>query len=122
MDRDQRLADRKERAGIRARGGLLAQRHERKDAEDAHGYEDALDDASRDEAQSEDLAHPLDDGIKHDGGADVGDYEDQLQQRAQGRDVVGGATTDDVARVVQQRPVEKENRGDRVMYVIRNNT
>ena len=32
MERDQRLADRDERAGIRARSSLLAQRHDRKEA------------------------------------------------------------------------------------------
>src|ERR671921_862091 len=113
MERHQRLADREELSGIRARSGLLAQRHERKDAEDAHGDEGTLDDASRDEAQGEYLVHPLGNRIEHDGAADVGDDEDQLQQRAQGRAVVGGTTTDDVARVVQQRPVEKQNWGDR---------
>jgi hypothetical protein len=80
MKCDERRADCEERAGIRARS-LLAQRHERKDAEDAHGDEGAFNYTSRDEAQSEDLVDPLDDGIEHDGGADVGDDEDQLQER-----------------------------------------
>jgi hypothetical protein len=109
---DQRLADREERAGVCARG-LLAQRYHRKDAEDAHGDEGAFNHTSRDEAEGEDLVNPFDDGIEHDGGADVGDDEDQLQQRAQGQAVVGGAAAEDVARVVQQRTVEKKDRGYR---------
>ncbi len=62
MERDQRLADRDERGGIRARSSLLAQRHDRKEAEDADGDEDAFDDTSRDEAEGEDFVHPLEDG------------------------------------------------------------
>ena len=62
MERDKRLADRDERAGIRARSSLLAQRHDRKEAEDAHGDEDAFDDTSRDEAKGEDFVLPPDDG------------------------------------------------------------
>ena len=54
MDRDQSIADRDERVGIRARG-LLPHRCDRKEAEDADGDEDAFDDASRDEAESEDF-------------------------------------------------------------------
>jgi hypothetical protein len=51
VERDQRLADRDERTGIRARS-LLAQRHDRKEAEDAHGDEGAFDDTSRDVSKS----------------------------------------------------------------------
>ena len=112
MERDQRLADGDERGGIRARSSLLAQRHDRKEAEDADGDEGAFDDTSRDVAKGEDFVHPLDDGIEHDGGADVGDDEDQLQERAQGHAVVGAAT-DDVAGIVQHRDVEKNKRGSR---------
>jgi hypothetical protein len=81
----------------------------------------AFDHTGRDEAEGEDLVDPLDDGIEHDGRADVGDDEDQLQQLAQVRAVVGGAT-DDVARVVQQRSVEKKDWGIEVINVITNNT
>jgi hypothetical protein len=91
MERDQRLTDGDERGGIRARSSPLSQRHDRKEAEDAYGDEGAFDDTGRDKAESEDLVHPLEDGPQHDGGADVGDDEDQLQQRAQGQAVVGGA-------------------------------
>jgi hypothetical protein len=76
MERHQRLADRHERGGIRARSSLLAQRHDRKEAEEADGYEDALNDASRDIAESEDFVHPPEDREEHDGGADVRDDED----------------------------------------------
>lgn len=44
MDRDERLADRDERAGIRA---LLAQRHYRKETDDADGDEGAFNETSR---------------------------------------------------------------------------
>src|SRR5215203_2554543 len=47
MERDQRLTGGDERSGIRARS-LLAQRHYRKDAEDAYGDEGAFNDTSRD--------------------------------------------------------------------------
>jgi hypothetical protein len=81
-DRDQPLADREERAGIRARSGLLAQRHERADAEDTEdtdAYEGVFDDAGRGEARSEDLVDTCDDPIEHGGGADVRDDEEQCQ-------------------------------------------
>src|SRR5918997_184136 len=100
MERDERLADRDERAGIRARGGLLPQRQDREEAEDADGDEGALDDAGCDEAEGEAFVHPLEDREQRDGGANVRDDEDQLQKRPQGHAHVGAAT-DDVARVVQ---------------------
>ena len=47
MNGDERLADRDERGGICARSSrdVLPQRHDRKQAEDAHGDEDGFDDA-----------------------------------------------------------------------------
>jgi hypothetical protein len=75
MERDQRLADRGERAGIRARS-LLPQRHNRKEAEDADGDEGAFNDTSRDIAESDAFVLPLEDREQRDGGADVRDDED----------------------------------------------
>src|SRR5829696_503181 len=112
MERDQRLAGGEERGGIRARRSLLAQGHDRKEAKEAHGDEDALHDPSRDVAEDEDFVLPLEDRIKHDGGANVGDDEDQLQESAKGHAGVG-AGTQDVAGVAQHGGVENEQRGDR---------
>src|SRR5215211_4946205 len=111
FERDQRLTGGEERAGIRARS-LLPQRHDRKDAEDADGDEDAFNDTSRDIAESEDFVNPLEDGEQHNGGADVRDDEEQLQERSREHAVVGAAT-DDVARVVQHRDVVINKWGDR---------
>jgi hypothetical protein len=89
---------------------LLPQCHDSKEAEEAHGDEDAFDDTSRDIAQSEDFVNPLEDGIEHDGGADVRNDEDQLQERSREHAVVGAAT-EDVARVVHHRDVVKNKWG-----------
>ena len=111
LERDQRLAGGDERSGILTRSSLLAQRHDRKEAQDAYGDGGALNDTSRDIAEGEDLVHPLEDGLNHDGGADPGDDEDHLQERAQPNACVGAAT-DDVAGIVKHGDVEK-NGGDR---------
>jgi hypothetical protein len=120
MERHQRLADRDERGGIRARS-LLAQRHDRKEAEDADSDEGAFNDTSRDIAESEDFVHPLEDGIQYNGGADVRDDEDQLQERSREHAVVG-ASTDDVAGIVHHRDVVKNKWGIAVIKVITNDT
>jgi hypothetical protein len=122
MECDQRLADRDERSGIRACSRLLAQGHDRKEAQDTHGDEDAFDDTGSDLSEGEDFVDSLEDGPQHDGGADVGDDEDQLQERAKGHASVG-ACTYDVAGIVHHRGVEDKRCGDRgVMYVLTNNT
>src|SRR5918997_5957042 len=112
MERHKRLTDGDERGGIGARSSLLAQHHDRKEAEDANGYEDGFHDTSRDKAEGEDFVYSLGDGPQHDGRADVGDDEDQLQERAKGHARVG-AGTDDVVGVGQNRGVEKKRCGDR---------
>ena len=112
MERHKRLTDGDERGGIRARSSLLAQHHDRKEAEDAHGDEDAFHDTSRDKAEGEDFVYPLGDGPQHDSSADVRDDEEQLQERAKGHAGVG-AGPDDVAGIVQHRGVEKKRCGDR---------
>src|SRR5215212_4243463 len=113
MERHQRLAGGEERGGIGARRSLLAQRHDRKEAKETHGDEDAFDDSSRDVAEHEDFVLPPENRVKHDGGADVGDNEDELQERSKDHAVVGGAGTEDVAGVLKHGGVEKEKRGDR---------
>ena len=111
MHRDERRADREERAGIRARG-LLPQRHDRQHAEDADGDEDALDDTRRDPAEGGDFAHPLEDREQHDGAADIRDDEEQLQVRPPGHARVSPGA-DDVARVAHHGGVVVQERGDR---------
>jgi hypothetical protein len=84
MDRDQRLADRHERARICAgsSGEVLPQRQDRKEADDADGDEGAFNETSCDIAERERFVLPLEDGEQHDGGADVGDDEEDLEQCA----------------------------------------
>jgi hypothetical protein len=53
------------------------------------------------------FALPLEDREEHDGGADVGDDEEDLEQRARGHARVG-AGTDDVVGVVEHWGVEQE--------------
>jgi hypothetical protein len=48
MERHKRLTGGEERGGIRARGDLLAQRYDRKEAEDSHGDKGAFNDTSGD--------------------------------------------------------------------------
>ena len=111
MDRDQRLADYGEGGGIRARSPL-PQRHDRQEAEDAHGDEGGFDEAGRDKAEGEDFVLPLEDRKQREGGADVGDDEEHLQERSQQHAGVG-AGTGDVAGVVEHGGVEHEECGDR---------
>src|ERR671920_1682562 len=106
MQRYQRLTSGDERGGIRARS-TLSQRHDRKEAQEPYGDEGALDDASRDIAQSEDFVNSLEDREQHDGVADVGDDEDHLQERTP-LHAGGAAATEDVVGVVQHRGVENE--------------
>ena len=84
MERDERLADRDERGGVRAGARpSCRKRHDREEAEDADGDEDALEDAGGDKAEGEDFVLPLEDREQRDGGADVGDDEEQLQEGSQ---------------------------------------
>jgi len=86
--------------GIRARS-FLPQRDDGKDGEQASRDERALDETSRDIAESEELALPPQDREQHDGGADVRDDEEQLQERSQEDAVVGAG--DVAAGVVENR-------------------
>jgi hypothetical protein len=58
LDGDERLAGHDERAGVAARG-VLAQRQDRQDAEDADGDEGAFDDARRDVSEGEAFVLPF---------------------------------------------------------------
>jgi hypothetical protein len=85
MDRDQRPAGRHERARISAGSSreVLSQGHDRKEADDADGDEGAFNEPGGDIAEREPFVLPLEDGEQRDGGADVGDDEQDLQERAQ---------------------------------------
>jgi len=94
VDGDQRLAGDAERAGIRAGSReVLPQRHDGQQADQADDDDDGLDDTAGDVAERERLALPLDDRPQHDDGADVGDGEEDLAERAQS-DALRACVTD----------------------------
>ena len=113
MERDQRRARCEERPGICACtcGEVLPQGDHRKHADDADGDDGGLDDTRGDIAERDALVLPLEDGEQGDGGADVGDGNDDLEERTQGHLCVGAGPAD-VVGIVQQRAVEK-GPGDR---------
>src|SRR5688572_11630739 len=82
-------------------------------ADQADDDDDGLDDTTGNVAERKRLALPLDDGPQHDGGADVGDGEEDLAERAQ-LDTRVGPVTEDVVGVVQDRVIEEQpcDRGD----------
>ena len=95
----------------------LSARHDREEADDADRDEGGFDDAGGDVAEGEGLVLPFEDREQHDGAADVGDDEQDLEKRAQGHAGVG-ARADDVVGVVQYRGVEKERGWIEVRKVI----
>ena len=115
MDRHERAADHGEGGRVRAgsSGQVLAQGHDGEDADQADDDDGGLEDARGDVAKGEAFALPLDDRKQHDRGADVGDREDDLQERAELHARVS-AGTQDVVGVLEQRRVERDrgNRGD----------
>jgi len=86
---------------------VLPQSHDRKQAQEADGDEGRFNDSSHDIAKRERFVLPPEDREQHDGGADVGDDEDHLEERSES-DAVVGAGADDVVGVVQHRGVENE--------------
>ena len=74
----------------------------------------ALDEARCDVAQGEAFAIPPEDRVRHYGGADVGDDQDEFEDSAQSHARGGvGAGSRDGIRVIPHRGVEDEVRGDR---------
>ena len=71
-------------------------------AEDADADEHAFHDTGGDVAEGEALVLPLEDREQHDGGADVGDDDDHLEERSEG-DAAVGAGADDVVGMIQHR-------------------
>ena len=113
MDRDQGTPDGNERGGIGAGSPreLLAQGHDRQEAEDADRDDGRFHDPRGDIAKGDDVVLPLEERIEHDGGADIGDHQDDFQERPQ-RHLPVRAGTDDVGGVIQHRGVENKRRRD----------
>jgi hypothetical protein len=115
MDREQRLPDGDERGGICARCSheVLPQRHHGKEADDTNNDNDGFKNTGGDKAESHAFVLSLEDGEQGDGGADIGDDEDLLEDRAQGHAHAGASTKDKVG-VVQHRVVKNKccNRED----------
>jgi hypothetical protein len=82
MDGDQRLAGDDERGSVCAGSSreVLPQGHDRKEADDADDDYGGFKDTSGDIAEGDAFALPLDDGPQRDGGADVGDGKDDLEE------------------------------------------
>ena len=90
---------------------VLAQAHDRQEAEDADGNHRAFHDPRGDIAQGDNVVLPLDERIEHDCGPDIGDDNDHFQERTQRHPhVITG--TDDVGGVIEQRWVENKCRRD----------
>jgi hypothetical protein len=113
MDRDERPAGDGERGwvGRACSPDSLPQFHDGEDAEDADGDEDALNETSRDIPHREAFVDPPEDRKQHDGGADVRDDKQDLQEHAE-EDPLVGARAEDVVVVLQERAVQ-QNCGDR---------
>jgi hypothetical protein len=110
IDCDESLAE----SGVCASRAFLSHVQEREEADDPDRDECALDEARCDVAQSEAFAIPPVDRVRHDGGADVGDDEDELEDSAQSHARGGvGAGSGDVVGVIPHRGVKDEVRGDR---------
>ena len=101
MDRDQRTPNGNEHGGIGAGSPreLLAQGHDRQEAEDADRDDGRFHDPRRDIAKGDDVVLPLEERIEHDGGPDIGDHQDDFQERPQLHAPVR-AGTDDVGGVI----------------------
>ena len=95
MDGDQRLAGGHERARVStgSSGEVLPQGHHGEQADDPDGDEGAFHEPRGDIAERERFVLPLEDGEQRHGGADVGDDEEDLEERAQGHAAVGAVPT-----------------------------
>ena len=78
---------------------------------DPRGDEDGLDDSRSDEADSQGLVLPLRDRIQNDGGSDVRDDQEELQENRQVHDVVLAVLGDVRGWVVQNVLEEDVARG-----------
>ena len=89
----------------------MPQRHDREEAEQADSDEGALHEASGDVAEGQGFVLPLEQREQHDGTADVGDDEEQFEERPHEHPRVGSGTGD-VVGITQDRSVG-EGPGDR---------
>ena len=112
LDGDEQLANRDERAGIRA-GSTLTQGDDREDAQDADEKEGALNETSGDVAERNGFVLSLEEREQHDGAADVADDEKQIEKRTE-EDTGVASRAGDVVGVGQNRSVSEDgcNRRD----------
>jgi hypothetical protein len=106
---DERLAEGDERVVGRA-ARVLAQGHDRQDADDADRDEPALDEAGGDVADRELLVVAPEERERQDGGADVGDDQQDLQGRPDEDACVAAAGPEDEVGVVEERVVQQHRR------------
>jgi hypothetical protein len=104
---DERPADRLKRGRVRVGSRqVLSQGHEPQHAEDADENERGLHDPGGDEPEGERFALALVDRVRHDRRADVGDDQQQFQERSHEHRVLRAGTGDEPG-VVQHRVVEQ---------------
>jgi hypothetical protein len=96
MDRDEGPADGDQRAGVGARG-VLPQGDDREQTDHPHGDETAFDDARGDVAEREALAAALEDREQGERRPDVGNDEEQLEERSEDHAGIRAGGPDDVA-------------------------
>ena len=89
----------------------MAQGDDRHQADDSGEDDRRLDGPRRDVAERDGFVHPFEDREEDDGGRDVADREQDLEQHAHGDPCVE-SFAEDVVGVVEDRVVE-EHRGDR---------
>ena len=91
---------------------VVAQADDAEHEDDPARDEDALDDSSSDVADREELVLSPHDRVEHDGRSDVGDDQQELQERAQ-VDLVVLAVTGDVSGRVVEHGLEESQCADR---------
>jgi hypothetical protein len=116
-DQERPVVDRDEsfpQSGVCGGRSLLPHEQEREKADDPDGDEHGLDEARCDVAQSEAFAIPPEERVRHHGGAELGDDQDDFEESAQSHARGGvGAGSGDGVWVIPHRGVEDEVGGDR---------
>ena len=92
---------------------VLAQCHDRQDADDPDDDDAGLEQAGRDEAESDTFVLPLQDGEEGNPGPDDGERDDQLEDGGP-KDARAVACARDEVRVIERRPVEHDGRDRQV--------
>jgi hypothetical protein len=110
MDRDQRLGGDGQGGVVGpGAGDVLPQHDNRQEADEADDDERGLHDPKGDIAERDRFALPPEDREQHNGGGDVGDREQDFQERAYGHLRVG-TTAEDVVGVAEHGVVEQRGR------------